>query len=259
VPEDELERRRDLASDANWGERAGKGFMAAGIDPGDRLGRKNAYIDLLQKTALEEVLDLRGGEAVLDFGCGSGRLSYWLAPKVKRVVGLEVTPGMIRLAEENRTAPNVEFLLYDGIHFPAFRDAFDLVLSVGVLQEMRGEALRNILCNLAGPLGPAGRLCLIEQVSDHPGVDRPAVREYLEAFRKAGLEPVRHYSIRSGRGLCLYLIRYGLVPPSLFPALARREIRRTRGRRGIVRYYRDHLFLLQRVSRGGSAGPGGTG
>jgi SAM-dependent methyltransferase len=236
-----------LASDANWGERAGKGFMAAGIDPGDRLGRKNAYIDLLQKTALAEVLELKGGETVLDFGCGSGRLSYWLAPKVKKVVGLEVTPGMIRLAEANRTAPNVEFLLYDGIHFPVFRDPFDLVLSVGVLQEMRGEALQKILLDLAGTLGPAGRLGLIEQISDHPGVDRPAVGEYLEAFRKTGLEPLRDYSIRSGRGLGLYLIRYGLVPPSLFPALAGREIRRTRDRRGRVRYYRDHLFLLRQI------------
>jgi SAM-dependent methyltransferase len=233
--------------------------MAAGIDPGDRLGRKNAYIDLLQRTALEEVLDLQGGETVLDFGCGSGRLSYWLAPKVKKVVGLEVTPEMIRLAEANRMTPNVEFLLYDGIHFPAFREPFDLVLSVGVLQEMRGEALRKILLDLAGPLGPAGRLCLIEQISDHPGVDRPAVGEYLEAFRKTDLEPVRDYSIRSGRGLLLYFIRYGLVPPSLLPALARREIRRTRDRREAVHYYRDHLFLVRRRPLEESADPDGPG
>jgi SAM-dependent methyltransferase len=248
-----------LASDANWGERAGKGFMAAGIDPGDRLGHKNAYIDLLQKAALDEILELRGDENVLDFGCGSGRLSYWLAPKVKKVVGLEVTPGMIRLAEANRTSSNVEFLLYDGIHFPAIHEPFDLVLSVGVLQELRGEALRRILLDLAGPLGPGGRLCLIEQVSDRPCVDRPAVGEYLEAIRETGLEPVRNYSIRSGRGILLYLIRYGVVPLSLLPALARREIRSTRERRGAVHYYRDHLFLVRRISREGSADPDGRG
>ena len=75
----------------NWGKRAGRGFLASGIDPGDSRGHKNCYIDLLQKMALEEMLDLNGDEIVLDFGCGSGRISYWIAPMVKSVLGLEVT------------------------------------------------------------------------------------------------------------------------------------------------------------------------
>jgi SAM-dependent methyltransferase len=115
----------------DWGRRAQKGFLASGIDPGDRRGHKNNYIDLLQKTALEEVLDLKGDEIVLDFGCGSGRMSYWIAPRVKRVLGLEVTSEMIDLAELNRASENVEFRLYDGAHFPVFPDPFDLILSVG--------------------------------------------------------------------------------------------------------------------------------
>ena len=57
---------------------------------------------------------------VLDFGCGSGRFSYWIARWVKKVVGLEVTPEMIDLAEKNRTARNVEFVIYDGVSFSRF-------------------------------------------------------------------------------------------------------------------------------------------
>ena len=70
--------------------------------------------------ALEEVLELKGDEIVLDFGCGSGRLSYWIAPRVKKVVGLEISPEMIELAEKHRTAENAEFMVYDGLHFPVF-------------------------------------------------------------------------------------------------------------------------------------------
>ena len=132
------------------GEGLERGFLASGIDPGDRRGHKNHYIDLLQKMALEEVLELKGDEIVLDFGCGSGRISYWIAPKVKKVLGLEVTSEMIDLAEQNRTSENVEFMLYDGVHFPVLPSPVDLVLSVGVLQTMRGESLkRNSL-----PSGP---------------------------------------------------------------------------------------------------------
>ena len=88
-----------LGENVDWGSRAHAGFLASGIDPADRKGHKNRYIDLLQKTALEEELELTGDEAVLDFGCGSGRLSYWIAPRVKKVVGLEVTPEMIDLCK----------------------------------------------------------------------------------------------------------------------------------------------------------------
>ena len=91
----------------DWSRRAKKGFLASGIDPADRKGHKNHYIDLLQKMALGEVLELKGSEIALDFGCGSGRFSYWLGPRVRKVVGLEITPEMIELAEKNRTVENV--------------------------------------------------------------------------------------------------------------------------------------------------------
>jgi SAM-dependent methyltransferase len=80
------------------------------------------------------VLDFKGDESVLDFGCGSGREAYWIAPKVKRMMSLEGTPEMVRLAEMNRKANNVDFVLYDGIHFPNPSYRFDLILSLEVLQ-----------------------------------------------------------------------------------------------------------------------------
>jgi hypothetical protein len=59
--------------------------------------------------------------------------------------GLEITPEMIELAEKNRTVENVEFMVYDGVHFPVVPYFFDLVLSVGVLQTMKGGLLKNTL------------------------------------------------------------------------------------------------------------------
>ena len=159
----------------DWGERADR-VSGFGDDPADRRGHKNRYIDLLQKMALEEVLELKGDEAVLDFGCGSGRISYWIAPRVKNVVGLEVTPEMIELARQNREAENVEFMLYDGNHFPVMPHPFDLVLSVGVLQIMEGEALTKVILALSRYLKPGGRFLMIEQVSDNPKIKRPSGR-----------------------------------------------------------------------------------
>jgi SAM-dependent methyltransferase len=235
-----------LIENVDWGKRAQKGFLASGIDPADRRGHKNYYIDLLQKIALEKVLELKGDEIVLDFGCGSGRFSYWIAPRVKKIVGLEITPEMIELAEKNRTAQNVEFMVYDGLHFPVFPYPFDLILSVGVLQIMKGELLKSTLSSLAQYLKKDGMFYLIEQVSDNPKVGRPKVEEYFQAFKESKLECLQHYPIRNGRWWMLYPIWYGGIPKSWFCQIAQYELEKRRREKGFIRSYKDFLFLLRK-------------
>jgi len=235
-----------LIENVDWGKRAQKGFLASGIDPADRRGHKNYYIDLLQKMALEEVLDLKGDEVVLDFGCGSGRFSYWIAPRVKKVVGLEITPGMIDLAEKNRTSENVVSMLYDGIHFPVFPYPFDIVLSVWVLQYMEMERLKKTVSELGRYLKLGGKVYFIEQASDNPKVGRPSIKEYLNAFKESKLECLQYYPIRNGRWWMLYLIRYGMIPKGWFHRIAVWEIKKNRKKEDNISYYKDYLFLLKR-------------
>ena len=220
--------------------------MGSGIDPADRSGHKNHYIDLLQKIALEERLDLKGDERVLDFGCGSGRVAYWIAPRVKRVIGLEGTPEMIEVAERNRTAESVEFMVYDGVHFPSFPYPFDLILSVGVLQYMGGEVLKKTVAELARYLRRDGKGCLIEQASDNSKIERPNVEEYLQAFKESKLECLQHYPIRNGRWWMLYLIRYGMIPERWFHRIACYELEKRRREKGLIHFYKDILFLLRK-------------
>jgi SAM-dependent methyltransferase len=235
-----------LTDKIDWGEQAQEGIWASVIDPADRKGHKNDYIDLLQKMALEEVLELRGDEIVLDFGCGSGRMAHWIAPKVRKVIGLEGTLEMIQLAEMNRKADNVEFMLYDGVHFPVLSYLLDMILSVGVLQYMEGETLKKTVSELAKYLKKDGRFYLIEQVSDNPKVARPNLKEYLDAFDSCKMECLQYYPIRKGRWWMLYLIRYGLIPQKWFPKIAVWEINKNRKKEDRISYYRDYLFLLKR-------------
>jgi len=196
--------------------------------------------------ALEEVLELKGDELVLDFGCGSGRFSYWIAPRVKKVVGLEITPAMIEVAEENRTVENVEFMLYDGVHFPAFPNPFDLILSVWVLQYMEMERLKRTVSELCQYLKPGGSLYFIEQASNNPKIDRLSVKEYLQAFEESKLECLQHYPIRNGRWWMLYLIRYGMIPRGWFHQITFWELIKNRKTEKNIPYYKDYLFLIKR-------------
>jgi len=63
------------------------------------------FLALLEAEGLE-------GKRALDLGCGAGRLTLWLAPRVKQVVGLDRNPLAIaearRLAADMRLG-NVEF------------------------------------------------------------------------------------------------------------------------------------------------------
>ena len=196
--------------------------------------------------ALEEVLELKGDELVLDFGCGSGRFSYWIAPRVKKVVGLEITPTMIEVAEENRTAKNVEFMVYDSVNFPVFPYPFDLILSVWVLQYMEMERLKRTVSELCQYLKPGGSLYFIEQASNNPKIDRLSVKEYLQAFEESKLECLQHYPIRNGRCWMLYLIRYGVIPKRWFHRIAFWELIKNRKTEKNIPYYKDYLFLIKR-------------
>jgi SAM-dependent methyltransferase len=196
--------------------------------------------------ALEEVLELKGNEVVLDFGCGSGRISSWIAPRVKRVIGLEITREMIDLAEAYRKAENVEFFLYDGVHFPVFSSQFDLIFSVGVLQTMKGEILKSTVSQLAGYLKNGGRFYLIEHVSNNPERGWPSAKEYLQAFEESKLKCLHHYPIRNGRWWMIYLIRYGIIPRRLFSEIAQHEIICRRDKKKKVSYYQDHLLAFKK-------------
>jgi len=235
-----------MRESVDWGHRARGGFLVSVIDPADRRGHKNRYIDLLQKMALDGVLDMQGDETVLDFGCGSGRVADWIAPRAKKVIGLEGTLQMIQLAQQNQKSKNVEFVLYDGLHLPILPNKFDLIISVGVLQYMAGNILNETISALAQCLRREGNVCLIEQASDNPNVPRPKVKDYLEGFKEAKLECLKHYPIRNGRWWMLYLIRYGMIPERWLRRIACYELEKRRGEKEFIHFYEDFLFLLRK-------------
>jgi SAM-dependent methyltransferase len=70
--------------------------------------------------------------AVLDIGCGIGRIEEALAPYVGAIVGVEVAPGMLAEARRRcRGLAKVGFVRTDGRRLAAFADGtFDLVLAV---------------------------------------------------------------------------------------------------------------------------------
>lgn len=107
-------------------------------------------------------LGLKGGEAVLDIGCGDGALTALIAASVPRgeTVGTDFSESMIRTAESvyGGQASNLSFRLLDALALD-YRERFDLVFSASALHWIKDHG--RVLRGMHAALRPGGRLFLL--------------------------------------------------------------------------------------------------
>src|SRR5687768_4873171 len=109
------------------------------------LGQKShLYLD---KQVLRKNFDLRGKD-VLDFGCGMGSTSLWMAKELgARVDGYDLDPNHIAVARElNRKhkVPGVHFELKNIIESPIEKQ-YDFIMLNDVIEHIKEEWIPGIL------------------------------------------------------------------------------------------------------------------
>jgi trans-aconitate methyltransferase len=102
-------------------------------------------------------LDLKGGERILDLGCGDGGITAQLAELVPDglVIGIDASQGMIDSARQTYKAENLKFDLMD-INALDFEDEFDVVFSNATLHWVKGH--NKLLVNVYKSLKAEGIL-----------------------------------------------------------------------------------------------------
>lgn len=231
-----------------WEKRAEKGKLPAVIDPGDLKGRKNLYIDTLQKMAIQKALGQGKKEIIIDFGCGNGRFSDLLSEHCEFLVGFEITPQMLKIAKHTCENSNIGFVLYDGLNLPVKRNKTDLVVSINVFQYITEEAeLEKVLKEIGKCLKPQGEMLCIEQVTKNKKRWQRDFKTYLNLFKQNNFEKIADYPIRKGHFLWLYLIYFGLFPKSWFKAVAKFEMFLRKVLWHSLWDYRDHLFKMKKI------------
>jgi SAM-dependent methyltransferase len=114
------------------------------------------------------------GDAVLEIGCGVGRITRVLADRAARVLALDISDEMLARARElNPELSNVGWVLGDGISLRGIPDAsMDACVSVVVFQHIPDpEVTLGYVREVGRVLRPGGWAAL--QVSDDPSVHRP--------------------------------------------------------------------------------------
>jgi ubiquinone/menaquinone biosynthesis C-methylase UbiE len=146
------------------------------------------------ETATEEVvawLEVRGTVGaerdILDIGCGIGRLECALHQKVRSIVGIDISPEMVRIARECCAAhPNVQIQHTTGMDLAQFPNAaFDCAVAVDAfpyLQMASGLAERH-LAEASRVLRPRGDLVIFNfSYRDSVELDRSELRRFAVRF-----------------------------------------------------------------------------
>src|SRR5215831_11968244 len=157
-------------------ERASDGFIEATFDGfassfEAKLQRLSYRAPALIGAMLEDCgLERSHGLDVLDAGCGTGLCGAIVAPFARRLVGVDLSQGMLAHAKEKNVyqvlmkAELTEYLRHHG-------EAFDLIVSADTLVYF-GD-LNGMIAALAGALRPNGLVVftLEHAVADSPGID----------------------------------------------------------------------------------------
>lgn len=75
---------------------------------------------------------------VLDIGCGNGALSYDIAKKAKKVVGIDLSEKNISFAKERYSKENIEYICGDALkNLPD--ENFDIIIMSNVLEHVESR------------------------------------------------------------------------------------------------------------------------
>ncbi|MDW6023576.1 class I SAM-dependent methyltransferase [Mesorhizobium sp. BAC0120] len=169
--------------------------------------------------ATEEVvawLEVRGATGaerdVLDIGCGIGRLECALHQKVRSIVGIDISPEMVRIARERCAEQrNVRIQLTSGMDLAQFPNAaFDCTVALDAFPylQMASDLAERHVAEASRVLRPNGDLVILNfSYRDSVEMDLAELLRFADRYgfriRTNGIRPFREWD-----GVAFHLSRF---------------------------------------------------
>jgi len=130
----------------------------------ERLQAFDAFYEPTHRRIVVEMMNPKPNAKLLDAGCGTGLCGPIVAPLARRLVGVDLSAGMLALAEDKKVYHSlVKAELVD--YLSDKREAFDLIVSADALVYF--GSLARVISTLTTALRPNGLLAFtLEHVAD---------------------------------------------------------------------------------------------
>ena len=148
------------------------------------------YPELLRMIAAE----LRPDDSVLEVGCGTGIVSLFISPLVRRVTAADISPAMISVAAAKagkRGLVNMEFSVQDALALTFADSSFDAVIIANALHVVPEPM--GVLNEAGRVLNPAGQLL----AATYCHGENMKARFLFRLLYLTGFRPFREYTSRS--------------------------------------------------------------
>lgn len=110
------------------------------------------------------LLDVQPDETLLEIGCGTGQALKQQAPQMGsegRLIGLDLSAGMLRQAQGNLNDTAVSLLRGSGLKLPLAANCCDAIFLSFTLELFDLEEQHQLLAEIRRVLGENGRLALV--------------------------------------------------------------------------------------------------
>lgn len=156
----------------------------AQVEYWNRVAGEKVFLHPLDMARVRSVAD--ADAAVLDLGCGVGRLTAELTRQgFGRVTGADMAPAMLDLARAR--CPSATFVLTDGRTLPFEDESFDLVLLFSVLTCVISDAGQDaLLAEIRRVLRPDGIVYISDLMMQDDERNRARYDEHAAEFAHYG-------------------------------------------------------------------------
>lgn len=201
------EDRRKLSSIRGAREKTAESYFARHASEWDELRRMHSPDRLVEEAMVDALGDQPLGQ-LLDIGTGTGRMAEIFAPQAERIVALDKSLEMLRIARaklQHLPAESVELVQGDFQDLPFPSDQFDTILLHQVLHFAQEPAL--VLAEASRVIRPGGRIAIVDFATHNReelrerhaharlGFSEEQMRQML---RGAGFTPARPNALEGG-------------------------------------------------------------
>lgn len=130
---------------------------------GDAADHNNLYMEFLLRHVPLNFAD------ALEIGCGTGTFSRRLAKRSARVLALDLSPNMIRIARSHsKEYPNIDFQCADATTWDLPDEKFDCIASIATLHHLPMESM---LLKMKSALKIGGTMIILDLFQSEGAVD----------------------------------------------------------------------------------------